>query len=174
MNGTIRSVAFTNDGHQLPSSSGDGYIYHWDLRTRTCFHKGVDDGCRTGTTLCTFPTGNLFAASSDRDAVNIYDREDFLGGKRKPLRILHKLNGEVNFMKFNNDSQMLAICSNMKKKSLKLVHVPSFTMFSNCPPLTQTLHHTNCLDFSPHGGFMALGNSAGKVFLYKLHHYHNA
>lgn len=174
MNGTVRSVAFTNDGQQLLSSGGDGHIYHWDLRTRTCFHKGVDDGCRTGTALCTSPTGNLFAAGSNKGAVNIYDREDFLGGKRQPLKILHKLNAEVNFMKFNNDSQMLAICSNMKKNSLKLVHVPSFTMFSNWPPLTQTLHHTNCLDFSPHGGFMALGNAAGKVLLYKLHHYHNA
>ncbi|CAA2958404.1 U3 small nucleolar RNA-associated protein 18 homolog [Olea europaea var. sylvestris] len=174
MNGTVRSVAFTNDGQQLLSSGGDGHIYHWDLRTRTCFHKGVDDGCITGTALCTSPTGNLFAAGSVTGAVNIYDREDFLGGKRKPLKTFHNLSTEVNFMKFNNDSQMLAICSNVKKSSLKLVHIPSFTMFSNWPPLNQTLLHTNCLDFSPNGGFMALGNAAGKVLLYKLNHYHNA
>ncbi|CAI9761405.1 unnamed protein product [Fraxinus pennsylvanica] len=145
MNGTVRSVAFTNDGQQLLNSA-----------------------------LCTSPTGNLFAAGSDTGAVNIYDMEDFLGGKRKPLETLHNLNTEVNFMKFNTDSQMLAICSNMKKSSLKLFQVPSFSMFSNWPPLNQALHHANCLDFSPSGGFMALGNAAGKVLLYKLHHYHNA
>ncbi|KAL2490791.1 U3 small nucleolar RNA-associated protein 18-like protein [Abeliophyllum distichum] len=174
MNGTVRSVAFTNDGQQLLSSGGDGHIYHWDLRTRTCFHKGVDDGCVSGTALCTSPTGNLFAAGSVSGAVNIYNREDFLGGKRKPLKTFQNLKTEVNFMKFINDSQMLAICSNMKKNSLKLIHVPSFNVFSNWPPLNQALHHTNCLDFSPHGGFMALGNAAGRVLLYKLHHYHNA
>ncbi|KAL2489550.1 U3 small nucleolar RNA-associated protein 18-like protein [Forsythia ovata] len=174
MNGTVRSVAFTNDGQQLLSSGGDGHIYHWDLRTRTCFHKGVDDGCVNGTALCTSPTGNLFAAGSVSGSVNIYNREDFLGGKRKPLKTFQNLKTEVNFMKFNNDSQMLAICSNMKKSSLKLIHVPSFNVFSNWPPLNQAMHHTNCLDFSPHGGFMALGNAAGKVLLYKLHHYHNA
>ncbi|KAL0458262.1 UNVERIFIED_CONTAM: U3 small nucleolar RNA-associated protein 18 [Sesamum latifolium] len=81
MNGTVRSVAFSNDGQQLLSSGGDGQVYHWDMRTRSCFHIGVDEGCLNGTALCTSPAGNLFAAGSDSGIVNIYNGEEFLGGR---------------------------------------------------------------------------------------------
>lgn len=174
MNGTVRSVAFTQDGLQLMSSGGDGQIYRWDLRTMACIHKGADEGCINGTSLCTSPGGNLFAAGSDSGIVNIYNSEDFVGGKRKPLKTIENLTTKVDFMKFNHDAQILAICSSMKKNSLKLVHTPSFTVFSNWPPSNRNLHYPRCLDFSPHGGFMAMGNAEGKVLLYKLHHYNHA
>ncbi|XP_068323550.1 U3 small nucleolar RNA-associated protein 18 homolog [Pyrus communis] len=174
MNGTVRSLAFTNDGKQLLSSGGDGQVYHWDLRTGACIRKAVDEGCINGTSLCTSPTGTLFAAGSDSGIVNIYNREDFLGGKRKPIKTIENLTTKVDFLKFNGDAQILAICSSMKKDSLKLIHVPSFTVFSNWPPPRRSIHYPRCLDFSPGGGFMAVGNAAGKVLLYKLHHYHHA
>ncbi|PSR94838.1 U3 small nucleolar RNA-associated protein [Actinidia chinensis var. chinensis] len=174
MNGTVRSLAFANDGQHLLSSGGDGHVYHWDLRTRACFHKAVDEGCLNGTALCTSPSGSLFAAGSDSGIVNVYNRDEFLGGKRKPIKTIENLTTKVDFMKFNNDAQILAISSTMKKNSLKLVHVPSFTVFSNWPPPNRTLHYPRCLDFSPGGGFMAMGNAAGKVLLYKLHHYDHA
>lgn len=174
MNGTCRSLAFAEGGQQLLSSGGDGHIYHWDLRTRTCFHKGVDEGCINSSFLCTSPSGNLFAAGSDSGIVNVYNREDFLGGKRKPLKTIENLTTRVGFMKFNHDAQILAISSSYASKSLKLVHIPSFTVFSNWPPPNKSLPNPYCLDFSPNGGFMAFGNSAGKVLLYKLHHYNRA
>lgn len=174
MNGTVRSVAFTDDGQQLLSSGGDGQIYHWDLRTRTCIHKGVDEGSINGTALCTSPNGSLFASGSDSGIVNIYNRQEFLGGKRKPIKAIENLTTKVDFMKFNHDAQILAISSSMKKNSSKLIHVPSFTVFSNWPSPNRAVHYPRCLDFSPHGGFMTLGNAEGKVLLYKLHHYHDA
>ena len=156
------------------SSGGDGHVYHWDLRTRTCLHKGIDEGSINGTALCTAPIGNLFAAGSASGLVNVYNRDEFLGGKRKPIKTLEHLRTEVDFMKFNHDAQILAICSRMQKSSLKLVHVPSFTVFSNWPPGNRTLQYPRCLDFSPAGGFMAAGNASGNVLLYKLHHYQQA
>lgn len=174
MNGTVRSLAFGDDGKQLLSSGGDGQVYHWDLRTRTCIHKAVDEGCINGTALCTSPNGTFFAAGSDSGIVNVYNREEFLGGKRKPIKTIENLTTKVDFMKFNNDAQILAICSTMKKNSLKLIHVPSYNVFSNWPPPNKNLQYPRCLDFSPGGGFMAVGNAAGKVLLYKLHHYHHA
>lgn len=174
MNGTARSLAFTHDGKQLLSSGGDGQIYHWDLRTRTCIHKAVDEGCIRGTTLCTSPNGTFFAAGSESGIVNVYKREEFLGGKRKPVKAIENLTTQVDFMKFNHDSQILAICSSRKKNSLKLVHVPTLNVFSNWPPANSNMKSPQCLDFSPGGGFCAVGNAEGKVLLYKLHHYHHA
>ncbi|XP_061370844.1 U3 small nucleolar RNA-associated protein 18 homolog [Gastrolobium bilobum] len=174
MNGTVRSLAFAEDGHQLLSAGGDGQVYHWDLRTRTCIHKGVDEGCINSTALCTSPGGAHFAAGSDSGIVNIYNREEFLGGKRKPIKTIENLTTKVDFMRFNHDTQILAICSSMKRSSLKLIHLPSYTVFSNWPPPNTSLHYPRCMDFSPGGGFMAVGNASGKVLLYKLHHYHHA
>ncbi|KAJ6831100.1 U3 small nucleolar RNA-associated protein 18-like protein [Iris pallida] len=174
MNGTARSLAFVDGGQQLMSSGGDGQVYHWDLRTRRCIHRAVDEGCITGSALCASPNSNLFAAGSSSGIVNIYKRDDFLGGKRKPLKAVENLTTKVDFMKFNHDAQILAICSTMKKNSLKLVHVPSFSVFSNWPAPKFSLQYPRCLDFSPGGGFMAFGNAAGKVLLYKLHHYQKA
>lgn len=174
MNGTVRSLAFAEDGQQLLSSGGDGQVYHWDLRTRTCIHKGVDEGCINGTSLCTSPSGALFAAGSDSGIVNIYNRDEFLGGKRKPIKTIENLTTKVDFMKFNTDSQILAICSGMKDSSLKLIHIPSYTVFTNWPPPNWNLQYPRCIDFSPGSGFMAMGNAAGRVLLYKLHHYQHA
>ncbi|KAI7994614.1 hypothetical protein LOK49_LG11G02019 [Camellia lanceoleosa] len=129
MNGIARSLAFANDGQHLLSSGGDGHIYHWDLRTRACFYRVVDEGCINGSTLCTSPNGSLFAACSDTGIVNVYNREEFLGGKRRPIKTIENLTTRVDFMKFNNDAQILAISSSMNKSSLKLIHVPSFTIF---------------------------------------------
>ncbi|CAA7405905.1 unnamed protein product [Spirodela intermedia] len=174
MNGTVRSLAFSDDGRELVSSGGDGHIYHWDLGTRKCFHKGVDEGCLTGSALCTSQDSTLFAAGSSSGIVNVYSREEFLAGKRKPVKAIENLTTKVDCLRFNCDAQMLAICSSMKKNSLKLLHVPSFTVFSNWPALGCNLQYPRCLDFSPNGGFMAVGNAAGKVLLYKLHHYQKA
>ncbi|XP_042501379.1 U3 small nucleolar RNA-associated protein 18 homolog [Macadamia integrifolia] len=174
MNGTAKALAFAEDGRQLLSFGGDGHVYHWDLRRRTCFHKGVDEGCVYGSALCTSPNGSLFAAGSETGIVNIYNREEILGNKRKPIKTIENLTTAVDYLKFNNDAQILAMCSTMQKNSLKLIHIPSFTVFSNWPPPNKTLHYPRCLDFSPGGGFVAMGNAAGKVFLYKLHHYQHA
>lgn len=174
MNGTARSLAFVEDGKQLMSSGGDGQIYHWDLRMRRCIHKAIDEGCITGSALCASPDSTLFAAGSSSGIVNIYKREEFLGGKRKPIKTIENLTTNIDFMKFNHDAQILAISSNMKKSSLKLVHIPSFSVFSNWPAPRFSLQYPRCLDFSPGGGFMAFGNAAGKVLLYKLHHYQKA
>ncbi|XP_073005829.1 U3 small nucleolar RNA-associated protein 18 homolog [Typha latifolia] len=174
MNGSARSLAFTDGGQQLLSSGGDGQVYHWDLRTRKCIHKGIDEGSLMGSSLCASPNSSLFAAGSSSGIVNVYKREEFLGGKRKPLKTIESLTTMVDQMKFNHDAQILAISSRMKKNGLKLVHVPSFNVFSNWPAPRFSLQYPRCLDFSPGGGFMTVGNSAGKVLLYKLHHYQNA
>ncbi|KAH0907384.1 hypothetical protein HID58_039211 [Brassica napus] len=174
MNGSVRSLAFSDDGKQLLSSGGDGQVYVWDLRTMKCLYKGVDEGSTCGTSLCSSPNGALFASGTDRGIVNIYKKAEFLGGKRKPIKTVDNLTSEIDFMKFNHDGQILAIISRMNKDSVKLVHVPSLTVFSNWPPPKQNMEYPRCLDFSPGSGFMAMGNAVGKVLLYKLNHYMNA
>ncbi|XP_042416664.1 U3 small nucleolar RNA-associated protein 18 homolog isoform X1 [Zingiber officinale] len=174
MNGSARCLAFADGGQQLLSGGGDGHVYHWDLRTRRCIHKGTDDGSIGGSALCASQDSSMFASGSASGIVNVYKREEFLGGKQKPLKTIENLTTMVDHMKFNHDSQILAMISRVSKNGLKLVHIPSYNVFSNYPPTRSSIQYPRCLDFSPGGGFMTVGNAAGKVFLYKLHHYQNA
>jgi U3 small nucleolar RNA-associated protein 18 len=128
MNRPVLALDFAEDGQKLLSSGGDGHVYHWNLRTRTCIHKGVDEGCINSTALCTNSLGTHFASGSDCGTVNIYNREEFLRGKRNPIKVIDNLNKKVDFMRFNHDSQILAICSGLQKSSLKLIHIPSYTV----------------------------------------------
>jgi hypothetical protein len=36
------------------------------------------------------------------------------------------------------------------------------------------LHYVHSLAFSPHSGFLTIGNARGRVLLYRLHHYQEA
>jgi U3 small nucleolar RNA-associated protein 18 len=69
---------------------------------------------------------------------------------------------------------MLMMASRMKKNALRVVHLPSATVFSNWPPATAPLHYVHCGAFSPGGGYLAVGNAKGRVLLYRLHHYSSA
>jgi U3 small nucleolar RNA-associated protein 18 len=111
MNGSVRSLAFADGGNQLLSSGGDGHVYHWDLGTRKCIHKAFDDGSLAGISLCTSQDSSLFATGSTSGIVNVYKRDNFLGGKRKPLKTIENLTTDIGEMKFNHDAQILAISS---------------------------------------------------------------
>lgn len=81
---------------------------------------------------------------------------------------------QIDSLAFNHDCQMLAMASRMKKDSLRLVHLPSGSVFSNWPTSRTPLHYVHCLAFSPRGGYLAAGNAKGKVLLYRIHHYAEA
>jgi U3 small nucleolar RNA-associated protein 18 len=64
-------------------------------------------------------------------------------------------------------SQVLAIASNEKRDAMKLLHVPSGTIFSNWPTERTPIRYPFSLDFSPNGSFLAVGNDRGRVLLYR-------
>jgi U3 small nucleolar RNA-associated protein 18 len=69
---------------------------------------------------------------------------------------------------------MLAMSSRMKKDALRLVHLPTGTVFANWPTSRTPLHCVTAMDFSPGGGYFAMGNAKGKALLYRIHHYGRA
>lgn len=170
----MTNLSFANDGKELLSIGSDGEVYTWDLRSRRCIHRAPDEGCVKSSALDVSPDSSLFATGSGMGVVNLYNRESFLGGVRKPVKTFMNLTTSIDALKFSPDSQILAMSSRMKKDAVRLIHVPSQTVFSNWPKPKSMLQYVQSMAFSPGGGYFAAGNGAGKVLLYRLHHYDHA
>ncbi|CAI7857925.1 unnamed protein product [Closterium sp. NIES-53] len=182
--------------HQMLATGSDGEVYHFDLRMMRCIHRRADDGCVKGTAIAASPDGRHFAAGSDSGVVNLYDRPAFLrsgpygsissaeaavgtGGlsrdSEKPLqRAFMNLTTEIDALSFNHDGRILALSSREQRDSLRLVHVPSRSVFFNWPTERTALQFVHAVEFSPHSGYLAVGNRRGKVLLFRLRHYDRA
>ena len=125
-------------------AGGDGVVHTWDLRTRRCLDRQIDEGCLNSTALTCSNSGSLFATGSSSGVVNVYDRQQSskaeVGANRpvaahpsSPLHTFTNLTTSIDSLAFSPDSQVLAMGSRMKKDSLRLVHVPSYTVFKNWP-----------------------------------------
>lgn len=187
MNGSARAAAYAPDGNTLLTSGGDGEVYHWDVRTRRCLYRTRDEGCVKSSAIDVSMDGRYFATGSDSGVVNVYnggrlgaddepvnEPRGLFSTSPSPLKTIMNLTTVADTVRFNPDGQILAIASRMKKDSLRLVHLPSGTVFQNWPTARSPLQFVHSLDFSPGGGFMAVGNAKGKVLLYRLHHYEHA
>ncbi|KPP61123.1 hypothetical protein Z043_120820 [Scleropages formosus] len=74
----------------------------------------------------------------------------------------------VTSLCFNPTSEILGIASNTVDEAIRLVHIPSFTAFSNYPVFRRkTVHLPQCMDFSPNSGFFSVANDKGKALLYR-------
>jgi hypothetical protein len=64
------------------------------------------------------------ASSSNTGLVNVYNAEstiDLEGGKPKALKTIGNLTTSISTLRFNHDSQLLAIASNDKKDQMRMV-----------------------------------------------------
>jgi U3 small nucleolar RNA-associated protein 18 len=189
MNGSARAAAFAADGRTLLTAGGDGHVYVWDLRTQRCLDKLVDEGALSVAALAAAPGGRHYATGGDMGVVNLYARATHTrvldaGGaaagavaaprapvRPKPLKSVMNLTTLADTLAFSPDGQMLAMASRMERDALRIMHVPSRTVFANWPSSKTPLHYVHSLAFSPHCGYLAVGNARGKVLLYRLTHY---
>jgi U3 small nucleolar RNA-associated protein 18 len=176
MNGSARSVTFTPDSHYILASGSDGDVYRWDLRAgRKCvdrFHN--QDGTITSALAV---SSKFLAVGAESGVVNLYNDQipsQRLGRsseQRQPTKSIMNLHTSADLVKFNPDGQILAMSTRREKDSMKLLHVPTGTVFSNWPTSKTPLGYVWSLDFSPASKFLAVGNDKGKCLLYKLSHY---
>lgn len=178
LNGSVRAVCFTPDGGEMIASGSDGDVYRWDLRaSHKCLERFANnDGTVTSSLAASHRT---LAVGAESGVVNLYSEQHrsahapgaALG--RTPLKSVLNLKTAADVVRFNGDGQILAMSSRREKRALKLLHVPSRTVFSNWPTSNTPLGYVWSLDFSPASKFLAMGNDQGKCLLYKLTHYDN-
>ena len=111
------------------------------------------------------------AIGSSSGYVNIYERRNGFMHSLKPSAELGQLTTTISNLEFSPDGQILCMASRAKKDALRLVHLPSCTVFTNWPTSNTPLGKVLSVAFSPHGEMLAVGNEQGKVRLWRLSHY---
>lgn len=184
LNSPATAVAFTKDSQFVLAAGGDGDVYKFDVRSRRCLLRFFNEGGTSTTSIDVSPSTSsarrFMAVGSDSGVVNMYDEDalDSSIGKRvlrpSPLKALMSLTTPVTTTKFSPDGQMLAIASNQKRDALKVIHAASCSSFTNWPTERTPVRYPFALDFSPGGGYLAVGNDRGCVLLYRVRHYPQA
>jgi U3 small nucleolar RNA-associated protein 18 len=172
-------ASFVADSKQFVAATSHGEVSRWDLRMYRCIERYFDQGNLNATALDISSRGTC-AIGSDSGVVNIYQNSSTTAAapsgmgtvaSKRPTKSIMNLTTKVDFLKFNPSGNILAMSSSMKRDSLRLVHVPTQTVFQNWPTSKTPLHYVHCSAFSPGSGYFAVGNARGRVLLYRLQHF---
>ncbi|KAF7982399.1 hypothetical protein HWV62_28497 [Athelia sp. TMB] len=175
----------------LMGLGGDGEVYTWDVGTRRCVGRWKDEDAWGGTVLEGSADGGMLAIGATSGFVNLYSGTGEAGtakGVPKKLKVLGNLTTPISTLRFNADSQLLAIASSAKKDQMRLVslslpprakaltrraqiHTQSMTAYANWPTSNTPLGHVSSVDFSRGGEYVGVGNTRGRVLLYHLRDY---
>lgn len=142
----------SGEGRQLMSLGENAEVYVWDVGERKCVRRWQDDGgfgssimqgdrkggyFAVGCVLRVFASSFLcsrFELRSKSGLVNVYGPEGAMStseARPKPLKTIGNLTTAISTLRFNHDSQLLAIASDTKKDQLRMVRpVPLLNPFS--------------------------------------------
>lgn len=168
-------VSFGERDSSLVAACSDGYLRVFDLRTMRCCHEFIDDGS-TGTSspasVASDGSNSTIAVGQASGVVNLYTnpKEE----SSKPSASLYNLTTTADVLALSNCKQMAAVASSEKKDSVRIVHLPSQTVFSNWPTSRTPVHYPSDVAFSPSSGFVSIANARGKALLYRLSHFSSA
>ncbi|KAM7089420.1 U3 small nucleolar RNA-associated protein 18 homolog [Ciconia maguari] len=173
VNGRCTASAFTPDSSKIYSYSKEGEVFIWDVRSRKCLHKFEDEGSLEGKCIAVSKNNQYVACGSASGVVNLYTTDVCLKEKRpKPVKAIMNLVTSATCVTFNPTTEILAVASRETDEAVKLVHIPSYTVFSNFPVFRRKqIYLAQSMDFSPRSGFFSVANNKGKALLFRLKHY---
>ncbi|XP_075375142.1 U3 small nucleolar RNA-associated protein 18 homolog [Mycteria americana] len=173
VNGRCTASAFTPDSSKIYSYTKEGEVFIWDVRSRKCLHKFEDEGSLEGKCIAVSKNNQYVACGSASGVVNLYTTDVCLKENRpKPVKAIMNLVTSATCVTFNPTTEILAVASRETDEAVKLVHIPSYTVFSNFPVFRRKqIYLAQSMDFSPRSGFFSVANNKGKALLFRLKHY---
>ncbi|OXB59410.1 hypothetical protein ASZ78_009710 [Callipepla squamata] len=146
----------------------EGEVFIWDVRSRKCLHKFEDEGSLEGKCIAVSKNNQYVACGSASGVVNLYTTDVCLRENHpKPVKAIMNLVTSATCVTFNPTTEILAVASNGADEAVKLMHIPSYTVFSNFPVFRRKqIYLTQSMDFSPRSGFFSIANNKGKALLY--------
>ncbi|XP_051653970.1 U3 small nucleolar RNA-associated protein 18 homolog [Manacus candei] len=173
VNGRCTASAFTPDSSKIYSYSKEGEVFIWDVRSRKCLHKFEDEGSLEGQCIAVSKNNQYVACGSSSGVVNLYTTDVCLKENQpKPVKAIMNLVTSATCVTFNPTTEILAVASRDADEAVKLVHIPSYTVFSNFPVFRRKqIYLAQSMDFSPRSGYFSVANNKGKALLFRLKHY---
>lgn len=187
--GGVADFAWWGDGHGMSVASKNGEVSEWDARLNRVVARWMDAGA-VGTTVLALGgrSGRAqhlggdrwVAVGSSSGVVNIYDRrewqashspaQDQAGIPRNPtpVRALDQLTTPISHVGFAPDGQFMAMASRWKRDALRLVHLPSCTVYRNWPTSNTPLGRISAVAISPGSEHLAVANEQGRIRLWEI------
>lgn len=194
--GGIADYVWWRDGTGLSIGGKSGEITEWSVVEQKVTARWQDEGA-VGTTVLALGgrhelssslvgTDRWIAIGSSSGIVNLYDRrallkeqptgsEDILPKMPKPYKVFDHLTTPTSHLSFTRDGQLLAMASQWKRDALRLVHLPSATVYRNWPTSSTPLGRITALAFADGeviGGdihsILAVGNEQGKIRAWEI------
>lgn len=179
----IADFAWWRDGEGLTVVSKGGEVAEWSVQTRSYVARWIDEGYAP--TVMTLGGSNGPAAlggdrwiviGSQSGIVNIYDRRTFVTSKNEveiperpsPKRSFDQLTKPTSHLEISPDGQLLAFSSMWKKDALRLVHLPSCTVYRNWPTDKTPLGKITAVAFGRESDLLAVANEAGKIRMWDI------
>lgn len=194
--GGVADFAWWSDGNGLTVAGKDGQVAEWSLLTRRTVGVWRDEGSIGGTVMALggrngpaeLGGDRWVAVGSNSGVLNVYDRNELLvkqQGKKadaaaaaaavvevkklpEPARLFEQLTTSVSVVTFSPDGQLMAFGSLHKKDALRLVHLPSCTVYRNWPTEQTPLGRITAVAFSAGSDVLAVGNDVGKIRLWEI------
>lgn len=166
-----------NTDNELTIASTSGDVFIWDAKVRQFSRRWRDIGIVNISSIAKNDKYTALGLSSG--VVSIYNHSNpscsqkfcFETESWEPNFVLENLVTSITDLRFSNDGQILAMATSHKRDALKLVHVPSFSVFQNWPTPSTPLGRVTALAFSPGTQMLCTGNMSGNARLWSLNHY---
>ena len=143
--GSVGAIVMALGGHQGPAALGED--------------RWIAVGSRTG--IMNLYDRNELIASATADEVILKERPE-------PTRRFEQLVTPITTLAFSPDGQLLAFSSQKTKDALRLVHLPSCTVYRNWPTDQTPLGRISSVAFGSQSDMLAVGNDVGKVRLWEI------
>jgi len=179
----VADFAWWANGEGFTVVGKGGEVGEWSVESRSFLARWIDDGSIGATVLSLGGQHGPHAIGGDRwvaigsqsGIVNIYDRLNFVSGSEvkiperpEPKRRFEQLTTPTSNMEISPDGQLLVFSSKWKKDALRLVHLPSCTVYRNWPTSTTPLGRITAVAFASGSEMLAVANEAGKIRLWEI------
>ena len=196
--GGIADFVWWGDGKGLAIAGKNGEVTEWSIDDQRTVARWMDEGA-IGTTVIALGGrsgrdgwigGDRWVAlGSSSGIVNIYDRrawssnltkadaedDDNSGVPRNPspVRALDHLTTPTSHLVFSPDGQLLAMASRWKRDAMRLVHLPSCTVYRNWPTSNTPLGRITAVAWGrgereEAEALLAVANEQGKIRLWEV------
>ena len=197
--GAIADFCWWRDSKGLCIAGKNGEITEWSVLEQRIIARWQDEGAVGTTTIALggqhefskslIGTDRWIVTGSSSGIVNIYDRRVWLSppppsaspdqpvpNQPTPAKVLDHLTTPTSNLVFSPDGQLLAMASRWKADALRLVHLPSCTVFKNWPTSSTPLGRITGVAFAAGavvgGGdfhsLLAVANEQGKIRLWEI------